>query len=61
MHIKSCNLVGWGLALIAVLLLLSHAQLGFLAIVLFVSFLFACGVTRSQGHTSRLSSQAEKR
>ncbi len=58
---KSCNLLGWGLAIIAVLLLVSHMQLGFLALLLFVSFIFACAVTRSDGHTSRLSSEAEKR
>ena len=61
MQIKSCNLVGWGLAIVALLVLLSYRQLGLLAVVLMVSFLFACGMTRMRDHTSNLSSEVQKR
>jgi len=53
--------VGWGLAIVASLILLSYRQIGLLAVVLMVSFLFACGMTRMRDHTGNLSSEVQKR
>jgi len=61
MHTKSCSLIGWVLVLLAFALLAVEGQLGLLAVLLFVSFLIACGIARSHGHAATLSADGDKR
>jgi hypothetical protein len=61
MHAKNCSLIGWILVLSAFALLAAEGQLGLLAVLLLLSFLFACAIARSQGPTATLSSNGDKR
>jgi hypothetical protein len=61
MQTRTCNRAIWILVLLAIVLLMLQGRIGLLALVLPISLILACAMTRSGNHQTGLTHGPEKR